>query len=294
MKILRYSLRTALRNIWLEKWINLLTIISISIGLTLFYSFITISFNLESVLKQWSKSFGVIVYMDEDITAEGEAALKRHFTQDPEILSAQYISKDQALSEVRNILGANAIVLDIFQENPLPSSFELKLRGDMLEPELVTRKAAQIGKLSGVKEVQYGENWLSSLNNISRAMKSGSLFFGCAIFIAVTFMTYSTIKIFFNKRKDNIETQKLLGAPRSFIRLPFLIEGLFIGTVGGFFSSFILYAVYSFTSLKIIEFIPSISLAVTSLPLMVYISVPLSGAAMSLIGSFIAVGKIRY
>jgi cell division transport system permease protein len=185
-------------------------------------------------------------------------------------------------------------VLDVFNENPLPSSFEIKLKSDMLEPALVTQKAARIEQMPGVKEVQYGENWLSSLNNMSRAMKTGSMFFGCAIFIAVTFMMYSTIKIFYNKRKYNIETQKLLGAPRSFIRLPFMIEGLFVGTVSGFLSSFILFAVYSFTSLKIVEFIPSIGLVVTSLPMMVYISVPLAGAAMSIIGSLIAVGKISY
>ena len=294
MKIFRFSFKTALKNIWLEKWINLLTVLSISIGLSIFYSFVTINLNLESVLKEWSKSFGIIVYLDENTAGEEEAVLKNNFMKDPDILAVEYISKEQALNEVRNILGANALVLDVFNENPLPSSFELKLKSDMLEPALVRQKAARIEQIPGVKEVQYGENWLSSLNNMSRALKTGSMFFGCAIFIAVTFMMYSTIKIFYNKRKYNIETQKLLGAPRSFIRLPFMIEGLFIGTASGFLSSFILFAIYSFTSLKIVEFIPSIGLVVTSLPMMVYISVPLAGAAMSIIGSLIAVGKISY
>lgn len=294
MKMFRYSLRTALKNIWLEKWINLLTVLSISIGLSLFYSFITINMNLESVLKEWSKSFGVIVYLDESIAGEEEAVLKNNFMKDPDIEEVEYISKEQALNEVRNILGGNALVLDVFNENPLPSSFELKLKGHLLEAELVTQKAGRIKQMPGVKEVQYGENWLSSLNNMSRAMKTGSMFFGCAIFIAVTFMMYSTIKIFYNKRKYNIETQKLLGAPRSFIRLPFMIEGLFVGTLSGFISAFMLFAVYSFTSLKIVEFMPSIGLVVTSLPIMVYISVPVAGASMSIIGSLIAVGKIRY
>ena len=68
----RYSLKTALKNIWLEKWINLLTVLSISIGLSIFYSFVTINLNMESVLKEWSKSFGVIVYLDENISGEEE------------------------------------------------------------------------------------------------------------------------------------------------------------------------------------------------------------------------------
>jgi cell division transport system permease protein len=236
----------------------------------------------------------VIVYLDENIAGEEETVLKNNFMKDPDIEEVEYISKEQALNEVRNILGGNALVLDVFNENPLPPSFELKLKSNVLEPALVTQKTDSIKQMPGVKEVQYGENWLSSLNNMSNAMRTGSMFFGFAIFIAVTFMMYSTIKIFYNKRKYNIETQKLLGAPRSFIRLPFMIEGLFVGTASGFISSFILFAVYSFTSLKLVEFMPSIGLVVTSLPMMVYISVPIAGAAMSIIGSLIAVGKISY
>jgi len=294
LRTIRYSIKTAFKNIWLEKWINLLTILSISIGLSIFSTFIMINLNLESVLKHWSKSFGIIVYMDEKITPDAENGLKAQFNNDSDIIEANYISKDTALVEIRQILGENALVLDVFDENPLPSSFELKLKKELLEPELVTQKVAQIKKLNGVKDVQYGEDWLSSLNNISRAMKTGALFFGCAVFIAVTFMTYSTIKIFFNRRNDDIETLKLLGAPRAFIRLPFLIEGLFIGTTGGMISAISLFGIYTFTSIKVIEFIPSISLAVTSLPIAVYLSVPVAGAFMSIVGSFIAVGKIRY
>ncbi len=294
MKVYIYSLQSALKNIWLDKWINLLTVLSISIGLSIFCTFILININLESALQRWSKNFGIVVYLETDITKEREEALKNEFGQDPDITEIKYISKDQAISEVRHILGENALVLDILDENPLPSSFELKLKSELLEPKLVTQKTSLIKQISGIKDVQYGEQWLSSLNNISRAMQTASLFFGCAIFIAVTFMTYSTIKIFFNRRMDDIETLKLLGAPRTYIRLPFLIEGIFIGTFGGIVSAFSLFTIYSFTTLKIVEFIPSIALIITSLPYMVYILIPFSGACMSLIGSFIAVGRIKY
>ncbi len=294
MNIFINSLQSAFKNIWHDKWINLLTILSISIGLSIFCTFIMININLESVLQRWSKSFGVVVYLETDINKEREDALRQQFLSDPDITDVKYISKDQALSEVRHILGSNALVLDVFDDNPLPSSIELKLRSELLKPEFVTTKTAQIKQLAGIKDVQYGEKWLSSLNKISNAMKTGGLIFGFAIFIAVTFMTYSTIKIFFNRRFEDIETLKLLGAPRSFIRLPFLAEGVFIGTLGGIVSSLTLFGVYSFTSLKIVEFIPSVGLIVASLPLTVYILIPVSGAVMSLIGSFIAIGKIKY
>lgn len=294
MKSLLYYFRTAFNNIWIEKWINLLTILSISIGLLILCTFALITLNLDSVLKSWSKGFGMVIYLNENISKEEESILKKQLLKDKGIIEINYISKEQALNEVRQTLGEDAIILDEIKENPLPSSFELKLKSELLEPELVKERASKIKQMNGVAEVQYGENWLSSISKISKSMQVGAIVLGCIIFIAVTFITYSTIKIFFYRRKDEIETLKLLGATKSFIRMPFLIEGLFIGTFGGIISSLSLYSAYSFTTLRIVEFLPSVRMIMAVLPMQTYIIVPLSGALMSLIGSYIAIGRIRY
>ncbi len=294
MKILRYFLQTALHSIWHEKWINFLTILSISIGLSIFCAFVMITLNMDSVLKRLSKSFGMVVYLEYDVSKEREEMLKQNFQKDTDILEVTYISKEQALREVQQTLGPNALILDNLKKNPLPSSFELKLKSDSLKPSLVNQKAAHIKQMSGVDEVQYGEKWLASLHTISKTMKIAAIVFGCSIFIAITFITYNTIKIFFYRRKEEMETFTLLGATQNFTRLPFLIEGFFIGTLGGVISALTIFGVYSFTTLKIVEFLPSIRLIITSLPLQAYLLIPAAGAVMSFIGSFIAVGKIRY
>lgn len=294
MRIFGYCFQAAFKSIWREKWINLLTILSISIGLLLLCVFVIFTSNMDSVLQRWSKNFGMVVYLTDDIGQAGEDALKRIFQQDDDISKVQYISNVQALEEIRNALGSNALILDDFQQNPLPSSFELKLKSELLEPAIVKEKAAQIGKMPGVEEVQYGEKWLSSLYVISKTLKIGAICFGFAMLIAITFITYCTIKIFFHRKNDEIETIKLLGATRAFTRLPFLIEGIFIGTMGGIISSIIIFGAYSFATLKIIEFLPSIGLMLSSIPLLAYLLIPFAGATMSLLGSFIAVGKIRY
>jgi len=294
LETLRYSVRTSFKSIVHEKWINLLTVLSVSIGLTMLCAFIMINSNMNSALQRWAKNFGVVVYLAEDASKEDEFILKKRFSQDADIENVNYIPKDQALEEIKKTLGSNALILDVFSENPLPSSFEFKLKSNSLDPLVVKQKAAQIGQWPGVQEVQYGEKWLSSLNTIVKAMKIVSIIFGTAIFIAVTFITYSTIKIFLHRRKEEIETLKLLGASRSFIKLPYLMEGLFIGTMGGALSSFAIFGLYSFTMYKMVEFLPAIRFIVTSLPMYVYLIIPAAGAAMSLAGSFIAIGKIRY
>ena len=294
MNILRYSLKAAFKSIWVEKWFNLLAIIAISIGLFILCAFVMLTYNMDFAIQRWSKSFGIIVYMENGLSSEEETILGKHFQRDPDISKVKHISKEQAIEDVRQALGSNSLILDLLKSNPLPSSFELKLKSNLVQSSYVKQKALQIEKMNGVKEVQYGEKWLSSLNTATKILKIVAIFFGGVIFIAVTFITYSIIKIFFHRRRDDIETLKLLGAPRRFIRLPLLIEGMFMGSAGGVISSLALFAIYSIVYSKVAEYIPSIRLIITSLPLVIYALIPLSGTLMSLMGSFIAVGRIRY
>lgn len=294
MKIFAYFFNNALKNIWHEKWINFLAILSISIGLSMLCIFAMTALNMDSVIQRWTNSFGMVVYLDYSIEAESEAEIRKLLAADPDILEVKYISKEEAFDAVRDTLGENAVILDNMKKNPLPASLELKLKTGLLKPELVKRKAEQLEKLTGIDEVQYGEKWLASLTAISKTIRTGVIIFGCAIFLAITFLTYNTIKIFFYRRKDEIETLSLLGATGNFTRMPFLLEGLFIGIVGGCISAMAIFGAYSFTTLRIAEFFPSLRLLMISLPVQAYIIIPSAGAFMSLIGSFLAVGKIRY
>ena len=294
MRVLFYSIQSALKNLWAEKWINLLTTLSVGVGLLILSSFITVALNMDSVLKKWGRSFGIVVYLDDNISAEATGTVRELFKQDPDILEINYISNDEALKELSTILGADASILDNLKDNPLPSSFELKLKGALLEPAYVKKKAAEIEKMSGVAEVQYGEKWLASLNTVSSILKTSSAFLGGAIFIAIIFITYNTIKIFFYRRKEEIETLKLLGATKSFIRLPFLIEGLVIGIIGGIIASLALSVIHSLIITKGLDFMPSVRSIIISIPVQIFLSIPIAGALMSFAGSFFAVGKIRY
>jgi cell division transport system permease protein len=294
LRILVYSFQTALKNLWQARWINFLTVISISVGLLLLSAFLLITINVDSVINRWSRGFGMVVYLQDNIGNEDEEHIKTLLLQDKEILEVKYISNDEALDTLREVLSSQASVLEELEDNPLPSSFELKLKRDIINPSLVEKKAAQIRQIDGVDDVRYGEEWLSSLNTISKALSIIAIFLGGAIFIAITFITYTTIKILFYRRIDEIETMKLLGATRTFIKLPFLIEGLFIGLLSGVLSSLSLFVMHSFTSFKLIAFLPSLRALVMPLPLEGFLAIPLAGALLSLIGSFFATGRIRY
>ena len=147
MRILAYSLKMAYKNICLEKWINLLTVLSISIGLSIFCVFMLLSFNFDSAIQQWSKSFGIVVYLDKDISQEREEALKNDFLKDADILDVDYVSKEEALKEVRKALGENALILDNMNRNPLP--LHLRVRGSEKKTCLSSSAETALLPLSG-------------------------------------------------------------------------------------------------------------------------------------------------
>jgi cell division transport system permease protein len=294
VRIFLFSLQTAVKNLWREKWINILTALTIAIGLLILGTFILITLNMDITLKHWAKGFGIVVYLKENLSLDEENLLNGYFKNDPDVVEIKYISKDSALEELKQTFGTMTSILEGFEENPLPPSFELKLKREVLDPTRINQKAAQIKQLNGVEDVQYGEKWLSSLNILTRGMKIITGLLGSVIFIAIAFATYSTIKIFFYRRMEEIETLKLLGATRTFIRLPLLLEGLFIGMAGGIVGLLCLFVLYSFTNSKIIEFLPSLKGIMVFFPPKMYPVAPLAGAVMSLIGSFLAIWKIRY
>jgi cell division transport system permease protein len=217
-----------------------------------------------------------------------------YFQKDTDVIAIEYVSKESALEGLRETLGSMSSILDGFRDNPLPSSFELKLKREALNPSRIKQKAFQIKQLTGVEDVQYGEKWLSSLHSMTKGMLVIVVLLGGIIFVAIAFSTYSTIKILFYRRIEEIETLKLLGATRSFIRLPFLLEGLFIGIAGGASGFLGISAIFYFSSTKVIEFMPSLKGLIVFLPLEAYPVGPLAVAVMSFIGSFLAIGKIRY
>ena len=101
MRVLLYSIQSALKNLWMEKWINILTTLSVGVGLLILSTFVTVTLNMDSVLKRWARSFGIVVYLDDNISAEATGTVREFFRQDPDILEVTFISEDEAIKELR-------------------------------------------------------------------------------------------------------------------------------------------------------------------------------------------------
>jgi cell division transport system permease protein len=290
--VIRYPLKSAFQSLWNEKWINILSALSIAMGL-LVLTLIAISlYNIDHFTRHLPERFSLVAYLKDGL-GEGEtqhliSAIKGHGS----VEKVTYISKADALNELKKSLKDADYILEGLGENPLPASVEIRLKSNVVGPETVRSFAAEIKKMSGVEEVQYGEKFLLSLHSLKVGMETAGLVLAVIMTTGLVFIFYSTVKVLFYRKKEEIATLKLLGATRGFIRMPFVIEGGAIGMAGGIVSLALLILFYYGVFYRLSGFIPLLRSIV--IPFDLFMLPPLAGLFLGISGALIAVGRIIF
>jgi cell division transport system permease protein len=196
------------------------------------------------------------------------------------------------MKELKATLKDTEYLLDGLMENPLPDAIEIKLKSNAFTPENIKALTSKLSQIQGIHEIEYGEKMLSSILTIRTGISTVGIIFIAIMASGMIFVCYSTVKILFYRKNIEIETYKLLGATKGFIRAPFVIEGAVIGGLGGILSLIVIFLVYysvihrlslTFALFKAIIF-----------PVEIVLTLPLVGLFLGITGALIAIGRIRY
>ncbi len=287
-----YALKLALQSLLKEKWINLLSVLTIAAGLLIISISFFALYNIDIATKKLPEKFSMTVYLDNSLQADRLGPLMDSFRKHKEVLSVRYISKDEAMKELKASLKNSDYILEGLEENPLPDSLEIKLRKDKAEAETARRLALEALSIKGVSEVDYGEKFLSTLNAIKKGFQAIGLVFVAVLSTGIIFVCYSTVKILFYRRTEEIETFKLLGATKGFIRTPFLIEGAVIGFCGGLLSLVGCFLLYYVIFLRLSVSMPVFKTIL--FPANLFLPLPVLGIFLGITGAALALGRLRY
>jgi len=234
----------------------------------------------------------MVIYLDAGLPRENADQIAATLRRNRSVSSLRYIPKEEALKELKSVLKNSSYIVDGLGENPLPDSMEVKLRKEAVGTEGAKNLAGEVMKIKGVKEVDYGEKFLSTLEYLKVGMKTIGLTLVICLAAGIVFVCYSTVKILFYRRSEEIETFKLLGATKRFIRMPFLLEGTAIGAAGGIISLAGVLAFYYLVLLRLTVTMPVFGAVL--FPMNFFLLLPLAGMFLGLTGSAIALGRIRY
>ena len=177
--------------------------------------------------------------MDDRSTNEVRVSLE----QEELVQEVTYISKDSASVIASKELGTG--VEELIELDFLPASFKVLVNTDS-GAELVENLASRIQNIRGVDEVEYNAALLRALeSNLSIfSLIGGGL--GLLILLAAVILVYNTIRLTIYAKKDLIRAMKLVGATNSFIRSPFVVEGIIQGLLAGTLAVLCMFAVFEF------------------------------------------------
>lgn len=241
---LGYFFSRALTNIRQNIFVNVVTVGTITLALLIVSLFLLVFVNLENAAENWSERVQVTVYFDHELTQQEQSALRSAITAIPGTSKIAYVSRDEALKRFKGRLRGQETLLEGVRSEVLPTSLEITLKQSHRETRGVESYVASLKRISGISEVQYGEEWVRRFNTFLNFMRLLGALLGGFLVVAVLFIVSNTIKLTIYARRDELEVMSLVGATRLFIKAPFLIEGVLQGGAGALLAMALLLGLY--------------------------------------------------
>ena len=203
------------------------TVISISLVLLLVGIASLLLVNAKSVSDYFKENMQISVMLKQNV---GEKAAKDYLldlSSERYIKSAEYISVEQGEREMAELLGQD--FLDVFESSPIPVSIDVTLKADYVSADSLDVVKSEISASPLVDEVVYQPSLVEALNaNLSRISLVLGVFIALLLFISFVLIN-NTIRLKVYAKRFTTHTMKLVGATRSFIRAPFLLQSAFQG-----------------------------------------------------------------
>lgn len=295
MKVIRIigrNIRDSFKSIFRNFSLSLASISSITITLIVVAMAIMLAFNVTNSADFISKTIEIVVFLDEDIEKADINKVEDEINKTKYVESYVFKSNEEIIAEYRDSSDPyyKAIFAAIKDENnPLKHTFKVKVT----DTKEIGSVAAEIEKIDGVFAVSYGKEWVEKLLVIFDVVKRIGTIAVISLVLVTAFLISNTIKITIFSRKREIEIMRLVGASNLNIKIPFILEGLFIGLIGSVIpiiaTTYGYVAIYKF---DITGFIPLARL-VQPTPFIYQVSLVLIaiGGIVGMFGSWAAVRK---
>jgi len=291
LRLWPYFFRQTLININNNRVVHFIGLGTMVVSLLIFGTFLLVFVNINAWVEGWGHSLTMSVYLQDGIEEKNREKIASHIRNLPAAEIKHFISKEEALKDLKSVLGSEAGFLKDLSKNPLPASFEVifKYVTDLRSDPQIIKK--ELESIDGVEEVQYSEEWLKRFEGLMNMIKLVGFIIGGLLFIGILFIVINTIKLTIYSRKEEIEILKLVGATDWFVKVPFLLEGVIQGISSGILAILTLFSVYRFLCTKKIHFLGLGVLEFVFIPRDYTLSILLISIALGLGGSFIAVRR---
>ncbi|NGZ99192.1 MAG: hypothetical protein CV089_24305 [Nitrospira sp. WS110] len=232
MRRFLYIVREAWANMRINRTTTIVAILTTAFTLACVGIFLLLYVNLRHAAGWLQEDVKIMVYLDDGVSTPLRQALEQQLKVDRMVAEVVFISKEQALKEFRAQFPADSHLLEGLGENPLPASFVVTLAPNYRSPESMQGWADRVQTMEGVAKVDYNQEWINVLAELIGYIELVAIGVGMLLSAASVTIIGNTIRLALFTRREEIEILRSIGATRTFIRIPYFIEGAVLGAFG--------------------------------------------------------------
>lgn len=286
---MRYFFNETFKSLRRNRLLGIATLSTVTICILILGAAVLLTINAGNFMNRLESDLEMMVFVEDSLDKSDLQDLGQKIKNIPGVKTVQFISKDQALTNLQSKFDDKEYDLKkTVGNNPLPNSFEVKAQN----PKDVAKIAKQIFKLEGVYKVNYGQGLVERLFNITRWVRIISIVLIILLAMGAVFLIATTIRLAIFARRKEIYLMKLIGATDWFVRWPFFIEGIFLGSVGALLAVILLaigYGTLVNNMQTAIFFIPLVKNP--TMLLEIYLALFVAGAVLGCLGTGISLNR---
>lgn len=277
---LKYLTKEGFRNVWTNRMMSLASICVLMSCLVLVGSATMIFLNIDSLLARIEEENVVMVYLDDTATEAEIADMEGTIRAIENIKDVEFVSKESAWEEQLSTMGEaeREFFTDVSTEIPLPHAYKVTV--DNLDNFGGT--VEKLKELDHVDIIRENRDLAQRLVAIRHGISVIAVVIIAVLFLISLFIISNTIRLTVYSRRLEISIMKSVGATNSFVRFPFIIEGMILGILSGTIGFGLVWGVYELAITQFSDLLASINLT----------AIVFTDYALMMLGAFILIGVI--
>ena len=280
--IIRYLTKEGFKNVFHNSIMTLASVSVMVCCMVLTGSAFLISANLSQVLKSVENKNSITVFLEKGVSSSKTSKIENV----PNVLKCEYYSSDQASEKYKEVLGG---LYGILQKGGslFPEAFHVTMQDLSLYKQTVEKLEA----IEGVDSISDRSETAKKLSDLSRLVSKAGILTVCSLGVISLFIVMNTIRLTIYDRRLEIAIMKSVGATNSFIRAPFIIEGVLIGVIAALISTGILNVAYN-SFVRVLDGIINFhGVYFKNIFLKILVSFLAAGSLLGMIGSLISIRR---
>ncbi|GAV22820.1 permease-like cell division protein FtsX [Carboxydothermus pertinax] len=253
LNLLTYYFKEAFKSIFRNSFLSLASVLVVFITIFILGVAALLIINAGYLADTLQNQLEIYAYLKTNAVSIDTRALEEKIKAIDGVATVKFIPKEEGLKKIKEKLGKRADILaGIEERNPLPDAYLIKTK----RPEDVPVVGKKLSNFTEFETVKYGQGVVEKLLKLTSLLKIFGLGVITLFGLGAVFLIMTTIRLGIFARRKEIEIARMLGATNWFVRMPFLIEGAFLGLIGSFLATILVAVGYYSLLLKITKTLP--------------------------------------